>query len=283
MIIVKLSGGLGNQLFQYALGRQLAVLNQTELKLDVSQLGNSLFGTPRSYALDAFSINASLATNREISELVGASFSMLGRFGAISPFYQREPHFHFSPLILRLRGDLYFDGYWQSERYFKPIASLVKQELKLQNTVLSRFQMWQNLIQTSESVSVHVRRGDYTLLSMANRFLRPCGLDYYQKAASILLPQLQQPTFFVFSDDPVWAKTHLHFPVPTHYVTGNSAAEDLALISQCQHHIIANSTFSWWGAWLAAFPHKKIIAPQQWFATERFNTKDLLPDDWGRV
>lgn len=283
MIIVKLSGGLGNQLFQYALGRHLAFLNQTELKLDVSQLQASRFWTARAYALDAFCINASLATDREISELAGASFSMLGRFGAISPFYQREPHFHFSPLILRLRGDLYFDGYWQSERYFKPIASLVKQELKLQNTVLSRFQMWQTLIQTSESVSVHLRRGDYTLRSIANRFLRPCGLDYYQKAASVLLPQLQQPTFFVFSDDPLWAKTHLHFPAPTHFVEGNSAAEDLVLISKCQHHIIANSTFSWWGAWLAAFPEKKIIAPQQWFATERFNTQDLLPDDWERV
>lgn len=283
MIIVKLSGGLGNQLFQYALGRHLAFLNQTELKLDISQLQASRFWTARTYALDAFSINASVATNREISELAGASFSMLGRLGAISPFYQREPHFHFSPLILRLRGDLYFDGYWQSERYFKPIASLVKQELKLQIPVLTRFQMWQNLIQTSEAVSVHVRRGDYTLLSMANRFLRPCGLDYYEKATSVLLPQLQQPTFFVFSDDLVWAKTHLHFPVPTHFVEGNSAAEDLVLISQCQHHIIANSTFSWWGAWLAAFPDKKIIAPQQWFATERFNTKDLLPDDWERV
>ena len=283
MIIVKLSGGLGNQLFQYALGRHLAFLNQTELKLDVSQLQASRFWTARAYALDAFCINASLATDREISELAGASFSMLGRLGAISPFYQREPHFHFSPLILRLRGDLYFDGYWQSERYFKPIASLVKQELKLQNTVLSRFQMWQTLIQTSESVSVHVRRGDYTLRSIANRFLRPCGLDYYQKAASVLLPQLQQPTFFVFSDDPLWAKTHLHFPVPTYFVEGNSAAEDLVLISKCQHHIIANSTFSWWGAWLAAFPEKKIIAPQQWFATERFNTQDLLPEDWERV
>ena len=109
MIIVKLSGGLGNQLFQYALGRHLAFLNQTELKLDLSQLQASRFWTSRMYALDAFSINASVATNREISELVGASFSMLGRLGAISPFYQREPHFLFSPLMLRLRGDLYFD------------------------------------------------------------------------------------------------------------------------------------------------------------------------------
>lgn len=281
MIIVKLRGGLGNQLFQYALGRHLAVLNQTELKLDVSLLDEINDWTYRTYGLGEFNIKATLATKDEIKRLQGiwGGFAkFLGLQISVS-----EPHFHFYAPILSLKEDVYLEGYWQSEKYFRDIVHLIREDLTPKTPHSKPCQTLKKFIAQSNAVSVHIRRGDYASTSKANRYLKPCEADYYQKAIDYLINWVSKPVFFIFSDDILWVKANFKIDFPTHYIEGNSAQEDLLLMASCQHHIIANSTFSWWGAWLNRHPDKIVIAPQKWFSTERFDTRDLLPETWIRL
>lgn len=286
MIIVKLSGGLGNQLFQYALGRHLAVLNQTELKLDSSFPENSHPWTYRSFGLDVFNIKAVKATESEIQQMIGRR-NLFQRFVTFwynrSSAYRKEPHFHFYEPVLDLKDNHYLEGYWQSENYFADVADLIRQELTLKSPLSGHSQAAKERIRQSNSVSVHIRRGDYLTCSKANRYLQPCDLAYYQKAADYIGRHVENPVFFVFSDEPKWAKQHFILPFPLYYEEGNAAHEDLLLMASCRHHIIANSTFSWWGAWLNQDPHKIVIAPQQWFSAGRFDTRDLLPESWIRL
>lgn len=283
MIIIKLRGGLGNQLFQYALGRHLAVLNHTELKLDMSLLGQAHDWTPRKYSLDSFNIQATQATKDEIKQLRGSwnKFSQL--LGLQPSAHVTEPHFHFYPPILSLKKDVYLDGYWQSEKYFIDIAPLIRQDLTPKTSLSNSCLTLKNLITQSNAVSVHIRRGDYVSTSKSNHYFKPCEADYYQNAVAYLVNHIANPIFYVFSDDIPWAKANSNIDFPTHYIEGNSAQDDLWLMAHCQHHIVANSTFSWWGAWLSRNPCKIVIAPQKWFATERFNTRDLLPTTWIRL
>ncbi len=284
MIIVKLRGGLGNQLFQYALGRHLAILNQIPLKLDTSLLAKTTQWTYRCFALNAFNIQAAQATPQEIRQLaitVHPAMQQLGSLlGLMPPTYFREPYFHFSPAVLSRRHALYLDGYWQSEKYFADISPILRSELTLRTSFSPRCQLTASMIVNGPSVSMHVRRGDYAISSKANRYLQLTDMDYYRQAVEYMAQIIPHAQFFIFSDDMEWVKAHLFLPFPTHYAEGNTACEDLILMAHCQHHIIANSTFSWWGAWLNPNPHKIVIAPQKWFSTERFNTRDLLPDSW---
>lgn len=287
MIIIKLSGGLGNQLFQYALGRHLVVLNQTVLKLDTSLLDTPHNWTYRTYELGSFNIQATKATTQEINQLTGKWGFLPQRVGRLfrsrSSNYFKEPDFHFYQPVLSLQNDVYLDGYWQSEKYFDAIADLIREDLTPLVPLSNHCEMLTNSIHQCTSVSVHIRRGDYTTTSKANRYLKPCEADYYQKAVDYLSKRIVNPVFFVLSDDIEWAKANEQFNFPTQYVEGNSATEDLLLMASCQHQIIANSTFSWWGAWLNRHPDKIIIAPQKWFSTGRFDTKDLLPESWIRL
>jgi hypothetical protein len=287
MIIVKLSGGLGNQLFQYALGRHLAVLNQAVLKLDTSLLEKSHKWTYRTYELESFNIQATKAARQEINQLAGEWDFLPQRVGrlfrSMSSNYFKEPHFHFFKPVLSLQNDVYLDGYWQSEKYFAQVAGLIREDLTPVVPFSNYLETLKNSIRQCSSVSVHIRRGDYTTASKANRYLKSCEENYYHKAVDYLSKRISNPVFFVFSDDIEWAKANVQLDFPTQYVEGNSAPEDLLLMASCQHQIIANSTFSWWGAWLNRYPDKLIIAPQKWFSTERFDTKDLLPESWIRL
>lgn len=284
MIIVKLSGGLGNQLFQYAFGRHLATVNQKELKLDTSALTKTSDWTSRSYALGAFNIQAQEATPEEIKALAGKPNRLLQRVGrkvGITPIqYFQEPHFHFYSSALSIKSSHYLEGYWQSEKYFEAIAPILREEFSFTITPSAHAQTIKEKISNGTSVSLHLRRGDYVKTSKANRYLRPLTMEYYQKAIDYINQRVKNPQFFLFSDDIEWAKSQVTFPLTTHFSTGTSAHEDLWLMTHCRHHIIANSTFSWWGAWLNQQPDKIVIAPQKWFSTERFDTSDLLPESW---
>lgn len=281
MIIVKLRGGLGNQLFQYALGRHLAVLNQTELKLDVSLLDEINDWTYRTYGLGEFNIKATLATKDEINRLRRAWRGFAKFLGGKNAIL--EPYFHFYSPALLLKDGVYLDGYWQSEKYFRDIVHLIREDLTPKTPLSKPCQAFKEFMTQCNSVSVHIRRGDYASTSKANRYLKPCEADYYQKAIDYLINWVSKPVFFIFSDDILWVKANFKIDFPTHYIEGNSAQEDLLLMASCQHHIIANSTFSWWGAWLNRHPDKIVTAPQKWFSTERFDTRDLLPETWIRL
>jgi hypothetical protein len=200
----------------------------------------------------------------------------------------RERAFTFQPKVLGQRPPAYLDGYWQSEKYFGDVADVIRKDFTVKRAPSAANAAWLDRIGATVSVSIHVRRGDYVTNADANKFHGTCGIDYYQRAVQMLSSRLGgRPEFFVFSDDPAWVRANLDLGShPHHYVTNNDAQtnyEDLRLMSSCRHHIIANSTFSWWGAWLNASPDKVVVAPRRWFRADEMDDRDLVPSGWVRA
>lgn len=290
MIVSRLQGGLGNQMFQYAAGRALALRVGAELKLDVASYERS---TLRSYALGPFPIRAGIAGRCEVERLtrtprpVRIARRLLGRERRPPRTHVREPDLTFHPEILDLPDGVYLDGYWQSEHYFADAADVIRAELRPPEPATGRGRELAAAIDNAaDSISLHVRRGDYVSSPVARETLGPCSVDYYRRAVERLAERLAEPAVFVFSDEPEWARTNLELPVPATVVDhdgGGSAQEDLALMSRCRHHVIANSSFSWWGAWLGQRTGGTVIAPARWFAREDLSSRDLVPERWLRL
>lgn len=296
---MRLKGGLGNQFFQYAAARRLSIHHGTELKLDISYWKTNTSWAPyesfQRYGLSHFSVQESFATEEDICKitmsrrkgLLGAVHS-LGEF--IKPYYRRpvfaEPELRpFDPNILKTPKDVYLDGYWQSERYFAPIADTIRREFRVNSEPDKENRILAEQIESRESVAVHVRRGDRVKDPRIARLHGTQSIEYYHSAARLIANEVRKPHFFVFSDDPQWAKSNLRLD-PVIYVTHNGDSrnyEDLRLMSLCKHSIIANSTFSWWAAWLNKNPNKLVIAPKNWFRTENLDTQDLIPQDWTQI
>ncbi len=289
-------GGLGNQMFQYAAGRRLAHLHQTTLKLDVSYFsGQPDANAPRSYRLGHMNVQESFAAPEEIRRLGGPSSDIQSRWilrllrGVIK---QRpaslltETQGNFCPEILNAPKDAYLVGYWQSEKYFHDVGNLIKSEFRVKSMLTGANAEMAAAISSQQAVSIHVRRGDYASNPTTNLFHGLCSLDYYAAAVAKLTEVVPDPHFYVFSDDPEWIISHLRLDYPTTYVTHtgpDEEHEDLRLMTLCRHHIIANSSFSWWGAWLCDFPGKIVIAPRKWFNDPGVTTRDLIPESWIRI
>ena len=268
LIIVKLLGGLGNQLFQYAAARRLSYKHNAVLKID-----NSYFGKDesRAYNLSAFNVKEEFATSEEIEHLARHNVVI-------------EKHFHFEPRILLLPDNVYMVGYWQSEKYFKDIEPIIRQELTVRIPQAGKNKEIATKIQKTQSVSLHIRRGD-SVYSRRASYHGICSLRYYQRCVSCIAKRVSLAHFFIFSDDILWAKEHLHLSFPMTFVEHNDDLtnyEDLRLMSQCKHNVVANSTFSWWGAWLNSNMEKIVCVPKKWFRgwRPRTNTKDLFPHSW---
>lgn len=285
MIITKINGGLGNQLFQYAAGRSLAYHHQTELVLDLSwyeevPLGN----TPRSYELDKYPIVARVADPQEEAAFRFYHGRILRRIPLLPrPWkHARETHFQYDPLFLNLPNNTYLDGYWQSNRYFEGIGNLIRSEFQAIAGLGEKNQMLLGDIGIHNSVALHIRRGDYLSNPTAAQYHSVCSLEYYQQAVQFISSAVPNPHFFVFSDDVVWAEENLNLDFPVTFVgcnVGDQAFQDLRLMSHCKHQIIANSSFSWWGAWLNPNPNKIVIAPKKWFLANK-DTSTLFPSEW---
>ncbi len=289
MVIVRLSGGLGNQMFQYAAGRAIAHRRRVPLKLDVSEFQN---GSHRIYALEAFNINGSIISSQAIESFKTSATSRSALLlDKLRPYYRRplikESGFTFDPNILRASGQVYLDGYWQSEKYFEDIQELLRAEFTVKEQPQgANASMMERIKQSSAAVSLHVRRGDYASDPGSNQYHGTCSPEYYQSAVSKLIALGIQPHFFVFSDDIPWAQANLHLDYPASFVNQNGMSadhEDLRLMSTCRHHIIANSSFSWWGAWLGSHPDMVVIAPRKWFNEATHDTRDLIPASWLQV
>jgi hypothetical protein len=291
MIITKLKGGLGNQLFQYAIGRQLAFNLNSELKIDVSFFLNTKDATPRDYKLYFYNINVHFATNKDITKVLGSVFfrSFKRRcwkmgFDFFHWNYVREDVFGFYPEILELKGDVMLEGYWQSERYFNSIRSILLDEIRLVNQFeTTKFSTFASEIQNCESVAIHIRRGDYVNHPTVNAQFGVINMEYYSNAIVEIAKRLKTPIFYIFSDDIDWCKNNLPTTDAHHFVSGFADYEELMLMSSCQHQIIANSSFSWWGAWLNINPNKIVIAPKQWFASPDLDTSNVVPESWIRL
>lgn len=293
MIIVKLMGGLGNQMFQYAAGRRLAHIHNVPLKLDLSWFSNiEKVNTARRYELHIFNITADTASPAEVARFkkdrLSAFPNVLKKIiNAANLLHNskwiREKHYHFDPSILELPDNVYLEGFWQSEKYFSDIGGVIRKEftVKIEPVPLNR--QTAEAILRSEAVSVHVRRGDYVLNPSTSEFHGICSLEYYMKAIENIAARVERPHFYFFSDEPEWVRENLVTGYPATFIDHNGpdkAYEDMRLMSLCKHHVIANSSFSWWGAWLCENHEKIVIAPKKWFNKEDMNTKDLIPEKW---
>lgn len=286
-------GGLGNQLFQYAMGRRLSIAHHTSLKLDLGFYGKEI---SRKYSLSPFCIIEEFASNAELAEITGESkrglARLLFRLGQKRKLYYRkatltEPHFRpYDRNLLNSSRDVYMCGYWQSEKYFVDIKDVIRHEFMLkQEPGLAKREL-ERQIHSTESVSLHIRRGDYISNPLFNQVHGTCSLEYYYDCIKRMAYNVPTPHFFVFSDDPNWAIKNLDLGYPTTFVPHTEPSrdhEDLWLMSRCKHHIIANSSFSWWGAWLNPSPEKIVYAPRKWFNDSERDTRDLIPDDWHLV
>lgn len=283
MIIINLKGGLGNQMFQYAFGRALAIKNNDDLKLDISSLNQAekIGNIYRPFSLDLFNIHKDLATPSEI-EAYKKPLSLLTKIKTrIQNTLWGDQSNLFKAEHLNQNGNLYLDGYFQSPLYFESIRVVLLNEFTLTSPLPKYGQEIIEQIKSSKSVSVHIRRGDYQSNPVVKKQFGLCSKDYYQTAINKIHIDLKDVKFFVFSDDISWVKANLNLPEDSVFVSSPELkdAEELTLMSTCQHNIIANSSFSWWAAWLNQNPDKLVIAPTPWFDTINYDTH-LIPKSW---
>ena len=289
MVITKITSGLGNQLFQYALGRQLAVQNHTHLWFDLRYYHQTYeTDTPRHFKLDRFRIDYDVLDSSPWLYVSKATRLLPGR--SLQPFFdtRKEQQFHLDPGILLAKAAfITLDGFWQSESYFIDSEAVIRKELTFSRTVGPHFDQYrQQIEQATTPVSVHIRRGDYVNHPEFSQSFGALGLDYYEAAMARISKQFPNSSLFVFSDDPDWVQQHMPFDLPHVFVVNTGAdadVDDLHLMSLCHHHLIANSSFSWWGAWLNPRLEKVVIAPKQWFSNKPWNTDDLTPKAWMRL
>jgi hypothetical protein len=281
MIIVNLKGGLGNQMFQYATGRAIALRNNTELKLDISGYANPKYNaseTPRSYELADFLIKENIASAEEIKKLkypFGVC-SKLWRFLRAKVLQQNFLDYH--PEIFN-KKEYYLDGFWQSEKNFSEIRDVLLQEFTFKEGI-------DTSIIESDSLSMHVRRGDYATNPKTRAYHGLVSKEYYKKAFDCITEKTPIQKVYIFSDDPAWVRDNFDFiDVDVVYVSDMQykPGEEIILMSKCTHNIIANSSFSWWGAWLNQDPDKIVIAPQNWLRSGDAPHYNIIPKTWIRM
>lgn len=292
MICVRLDGGLGNQMFQYAAGRVLAMRHQTGLVMDLSTLSKkNPYVTARTFELGHFS-HAGTLLHKNMSSCLPWLHRVPALSSWVSPWHTFvEKGAAWQPGFDTLRDQTYLVGYWQSHRYFSHISQVLAQEFEASDALSPVSQAVAGEITACASVAVHVRRGDYVSLASAATFHGILPTSYYAAALLRVRAQVTDPHVFVFSDDPQWCRENLPFDGVVTYVShnaGSDAWQDLVLMGRCKHHVIANSSFSWWGAWLAdqrwGLAGRTVTAPKHWFAgTAEQHLQDRYPAHWERV
>jgi len=311
-ILVKLDGGLGNQMFQYAVGRALSLRWGVPLLLDA---GSYRPYSTRQYALGVFNIDAIVGPISQVEAGIPRGRSMgrgllqmlrkvarpaaaaMRRGGGKSQLpavpgwaprapwavYREREGVRPDDALLESHPPLYLVGYWHDQRFFLEKADAVRRDFRLKAPLRPRAQSYRERIAGQPaSVSLHIRRGDYLRIKPEPGQLALCGLDYYDRALKLLSSRLPEAKIFVFSDDIGWAKANLKAGACS-FVDGCADYEEMFLMSCCRHNIIANSSFSWWGAWLNGNTEKMVIAPKQWVLGDDKAEKSPVPGDWHRV
>ncbi len=295
MIISKIVGGLGNQLFQYAVAKQLSVFLDQELFLDLSFF--ETYKEPDVFKLDKFNVHFRIASKKDIEKLKRKNTkgikAKVFRHLFKRPYYLNNKY-HFDPTWFRRNDwkklkkfkDIYLSGYFGNPVLFYQIEDLLKEEFTLKGDLNKENKLMLNKIKKVESVMIHVRRGDY----INNKFFVSLPISYYMNGIKKIKEKVKNPAFFVFSDDLEWTRKNLKIEDETHYVCINNSKTDymeLVLMSSCKHAIIANSTFSWWGEWLNNNPNKIIIYPEKWFSDSKHHAfhikRKFYQEGWQRI
>ncbi len=288
VIVIRLQGGLGNQMFQYAHGRRLATATGRLLWLDLSWFdeAESLGQTPRSYQLGAFRTRSLVLP----AWLARAAFSGSPSRGLVTRAVERFVHRvressgPIDPASLRGRRIVHLEGYWQGEAFFEPFAAAIGDDFRLAAPMTAHRKGILRRIGEKASVSVHVRRADYVTHPGVSAFHGTCAPEWYADAMARMEEHEPGCRFVVFSDDVPWSRANLPARADMIFVDKSDGRdyEDLHLMAACRHHIIANSSFSWWAAWLNRSPGKRVIAPRRWFLA-REAPDGLLPTGWERL
>ena len=277
MVITRLMGGMGNQMFQYAFARNLSIETKSDLRIDLSFLQKKdqpegfVF---RNYDLDIFNVkeNFDLPENVEIITV-------------------NEPHYEYSQQVtdsvinnLNNNKNTLILGYWQSPKYFEKNEDTIRKEFSLKLGIENKSNLLKirEDINTKKSVAINIRRTDY----LNNGFHGVMGKEYVDSAISIIENQIENPHYFIFSDDIKWCEENLKYnnsTIVSHDYKGEKFEDYMMLMSECNHFIIPNSSFAWWSAWLNNNPDKIVISPKNWFANSGMNTNDLIPESWIRI
>jgi len=294
VIICNLNGGLGNQMFQYAFAKSLSIETNQELKISINDI---ISDKNRNFELsEVFGIRCNLASNKEIlivskclafSKITKKLAYFISRHFNINFLLLTDIKENFSEIIRIVLNSkhTYLLGYWQNASLFELNRDIILKEFTFKLDINKYYLNVLSEIQNTNSVSIHVRRGDYVTNKKAMKYHGLIGMEYYEKATNYMISILPEVHFFVFSDDISFVKKEFSFL--TRNVTivdsskSNHNALDLLLMSNCKNNIIANSSFSWWGAWLNSYNKKIVIAPNNWF-TNQDSTK-LIPNTWIRM
>lgn len=291
MIVVQLIGGLGNQMFQYAFGRAISEKYASKLLVDLSIIDH--YENHNGYELGrVFNLPIKVISKEELKKSFGVLSNLyvqkIAKKLNIFPIKKMiiEPSYAYTGNIKPREKECLFFGYWQSYKYFSSIEQVIRDDFRfLPNVDRVNSKLIEECSNT-ESVSIHVRRGDYVKNVKTNKFHGTCSISYYEDAIKYIKHSCKNPLFYVFSDDIEWARRHLPLKPDAIFVShneGRNSFEDMRLMSLCKHNIIANSSFSWWGAWLNSNPEKCVIAPKKWFARSDLSANDLIPLTWVRL
>jgi hypothetical protein len=288
MIITRITGGLGNQMFQYAIAKSIAKKNSDIFKLDISFYPKQSL---RKYELNLFNIEENIATEEECARLRGSEGLWFKIKRKLNLSINRPKSYTFEnnltlfdKEVWNKKGDIYLDGFWQNESYFKDIRDEILKDFTLKQDISNEAKKYLKNIQNITSVSLHIRRGDYVENNHTNKVHGICDLDYYKKAIRYINEKVKEPIFYIFSDDISWCKENFNFLENKIFVDNTrSAVEDLELMKYCKHNIIANSTFSWWGAWLNDNKDKIVVAPKIWFEKEEWKNLNLSSEKWTKL
>lgn len=294
MIVIQLQGGLGNQMFQYAFAQILAKRNSVTFKLDKSffdTFSKEQGFTQRNFELGIFENVCKQASAKEIFKLTRLSFinkikKKLGYNYKLNIY--SEPSLDFQSEAMSIKAPVYIKGYFQSYKYFENQEDLIRETFSFPIESLDdRNKALLSKLRSETTISVHIRRGDYVTNEKTQQFHGNCSLEYYSNAIALLASKTKEFTLVFFSDDSQWVKEQFEdLPYSKLFIDNNTNENswiDLFLMSSCSYNIIANSSFSWWAAWLNTQPNKIVIAPKKWYANSERNTNDLIPPQWIRL
>lgn len=273
MITINIKGGLGNQMFQYACGRALALKNKDNLSLARSERGADIF---RQFSLTNFNIKADSSAGQKASMFSKWKERLMQKITG-------NFHVGFDPNITKLTGTVYLDGYFQSELYFKDYEDFIRQDFTLKEPLSGNKAVLAEILKNDRAaVSLHVRRGDYITHPDFGGIVTH---EYYLKAVEHMKEQVPEAQFYVFSDDINWCQEELGLEKGVTFVSNPELKdfEEMFLMSLCKHHIIANSSFSWWGAWLNPSIQKIVVAPSRWSNLHEDWYQDIIPSTWTRI
>ncbi len=293
MQIIKIMGGLGNQMFEYAFAKAYSMLNQCNVLLDLSwfeevkNISDNVVAK-RVYELQNFYLTPCFATKEQCLPFVklhklyipGCIRNYFGIPKYVNKTTKEKKGQYFEPKFLKYKKNIYFEGYFQTEKYFKIFRKELLKDFSLKTELNDKNKKMLEQIKSTNAISLHVRHGDY--LNLQNHF-KICSLDYYKNAINLIIQKVENPHFYIFSDDIDWVRKNFNLNHHITIVDINSSNEgyfDLELMKNCKHNITANSSFSWWGAWLNENPDKIIITPKTWFVNGDEERIDRIPEDW---